>query len=215
METFKKEGKTATLYRAKEPGKPLIILNNYDGDGSSVLEEAEKLGGQDFNLLCVGTLDWNHDMTPWYCPPLSPRDTACTGGADEYLQLLLEEILPECLKRVDGAPPHIGIAGYSLAGLFALYALYRTDVFARAASMSGSLWYPDFKEYALCVHIARRPKGMFFWLGHILIENGSIDIGLVSDPETYDWSFPAADGVIAWLWLPKSYLDAEKSYTVQ
>ena len=74
---------------------------------------------------------------------------------------------------------------------------------------------PDFKEYALCIHIARRPKGMFFWLGHIRIENGSIDIGLVSDPETYDWSKPADDGVIAWLWLPKSYLDAEKSYTVQ
>ena len=165
METFKKEGKTATLYRAKESGKPLIILNNYDGDGSSVLEEAEKLGGQDFNLLCVGDLDWNHDMTPWYCPPLSPRDTACTGGADEYLQLLLEEILPECLKRVDGAPPHIGIAGYSLAGLFALYALYRTDVFARAASMSGSLWYPDFREYAFSHEMKRKPDRLYLSLG--------------------------------------------------
>ena len=41
METFKAQGKTAALYRAKEPGKPLIILNNYDGDGNSVLEEAE------------------------------------------------------------------------------------------------------------------------------------------------------------------------------
>lgn len=36
----------------------------------------------------------------------------------------------------------IGIAGYSLAGLFALYALYKTDVFTRVASMSGSLWFP-------------------------------------------------------------------------
>ena len=74
---------------------------------------------------------------------------------------------------------------------------------------------PDFGEYALSIHIARRPKGMFFWLGRIRIADGSIDIGLVSDPETYDWSLPADDGVVAWLWLPKTYLDAGKDYVVQ
>ena len=46
-----------------------------------------------------------------------------------------------------GVPSHIGLAGYSLAGLFALYACYNCDVFDRVASISGSLWFPDFKEY--------------------------------------------------------------------
>ena len=165
MEQFIIEEKEAALYHAKEAGRPLIILNNYTGDGSSVLEAAGNLGGKDFNLLCVGNLNWDHDMSPWYCPPLSPDDPPCTGGADEYLKLLLEEILPECLKRVDGTPTHISIAGYSLAGLFALYALYHTDVFKRAASMSGSLWFPDFKEYVFSHEMKRKPEKLYLSLG--------------------------------------------------
>ena len=164
-ERFKAEEKEATLYHSKEPGSPLVILNTYDGEGKAVLEAAEKLGKKDFNLLCVGKLNWDHDMTPWYCPPLSPKEMPCTGGADEYLKLLLDDIIPECLKRVDGTQPHISIAGYSLAGLFALYALYRTDVFSRAASMSGSLWFPDFQEYVFSHEMKRKPEKLYLSLG--------------------------------------------------
>lgn len=165
IERFRSEGKEATLYHSKVSGSPLIILNHYTGDGLSVIEAARELEDKDFNLLCIGNLNWDHDMAPWYCPPLSPKDTPCTGGADEYLKILLEEILPECLKRVDGAPSHISIAGYSLAGLFALYALYHTDVFARAASMSGSLWFPDFKEYVFTREMKRKPDRIYLSLG--------------------------------------------------
>ena len=165
MEKFKVEEKEAALYHAEESGSPLIILNHYTGDGKSVMEEARKREGKDFNLLCVGKLNWNQDMTPWYCPPLSPKEAPCTGGADEYLKLLLGKILPECLKRVDGTPSHISIAGYSLAGLFALYALYHTDIFKNAASMSGSLWYPDFKEYVFSHEMKRKPDRLYLSLG--------------------------------------------------
>ena len=46
------------------------------------------------------------------------------------------------------------IAGDSMAGLFAVYALYRTQVFSRVASASGSLWYPGLLEYALMYELA-------------------------------------------------------------
>lgn len=166
IEKFESAGKVATLYRSKESGSPLIILNNYTGDGKSVMEAAEKPERKDFNLLCVGNLNWDHDMTPWYCPPILPKDTPYTGGADEYLKLLLDDILPECLKRVDGTPSHISVAGYSLAGLFALYALYHTDVFERAASMSGSLWFPGFKEYVFSHEMQRKPEKLYLSLGN-------------------------------------------------
>lgn len=158
-------GKTATFYPAEQPGSPLIVLNNYAGDGSGVAEAMREIGCPDCHLLSVGNLNWDHDMTPWYCPPLSADDTPCTGGADAYLQILLEEILPAALARVDGAPGFLGIAGYSLAGLFALYALYHTDRFSRAASMSGSLWFPDFKEYASSHEQKRRPDRLYLSLG--------------------------------------------------
>lgn len=165
VEKFEVAEKEATLYHSKESGSPLIILNNYAGDGKSVMEVVGELEEKDFNLLCVGNLNWNHDMTPWYCPPTSPQDTPCTGGADEYLRLLLNDILPECLRRVNGTPSHISIAGYSLAGLFALYALYQTDVFERAASISGSLWFPDFKEYVFSHEMKRKPEKLYLSLG--------------------------------------------------
>ena len=104
-------------------------------------------------------------MTPWYAPPVSPQDEPYTGGADEYLALLLEEIIPEGLRRVSGTPPHIGIAGYSLAGLFALYAMYQTDVFDRAASMSGSLWFPGFTDHVFSHEMKVKPDKLYISLG--------------------------------------------------
>lgn len=32
---------------------------------------------EEFHLASVGNLKWNHDMTPWYCDPLSPGDELC------------------------------------------------------------------------------------------------------------------------------------------
>ena len=165
IEKFEAEGKEATLYHSEKTGSPLVILNNYAGDGQAVMEAAQKLEKKDFNLLCIGNLNWNQDMSPWYCPPVSPKDTPCMGGAEEYLTLLLDDILPKCLKRVEGVPSHISIAGYSLAGLFALYALYHTDVFRRVASMSGSLWFPDFKEYVFSHEMKRKPEKLYLSLG--------------------------------------------------
>ena len=39
------------------------------------------------------------------------------------------------------------IAGYSLAGLFALWAAWNSGYFRRMASVSGSLWYPGFTDF--------------------------------------------------------------------
>jgi predicted alpha/beta superfamily hydrolase len=40
------------------------------------------------------------------------------------------------------------LAGYSLAGLLAAYALFRLPGLAGAVCCSGSLWFPGFLEYA-------------------------------------------------------------------
>ena len=157
--------KEVTLYHSEETGSPLVVLNTFFGDGSSVIEVAKQIEKKDFNMLCIGSLDWDHDMTPWYCPPLSPNDHPCTGGADGYLKLLVEDILPEALRRMAGVPSHISIAGYSLAGLFALYAMYHTDVFERAACISGSLWFSGFKDYVLSHDMKRTPKKLYLSLG--------------------------------------------------
>ena len=162
---FSAADRQVTLYRSAVADQPLIVLNTYSGDGSSVIEAMEEIGAPDCNFLVVGELKWDRDMTPWYCPPLTENDTPYTGGAAEYLEVLLSEILPRAKKNIDGTPAFVGIAGYSLAGLFALYAMYRCDAFDRAASISGSLWFPDFREYATEREMMKRPEKLYISLG--------------------------------------------------
>lgn len=101
---FSVSGKEITLYPTTLADRPLIVLNTYTGDGELVMREVGKISAEDVNVLVIGNLDWNHDMTPWYCPPLSADDTPATGGADEYLELLLSEILPKARTLVCGNP---------------------------------------------------------------------------------------------------------------
>ena len=79
--------------------------------------------------------------------------------------LLTGEIIPAVEETLGEKPLYRGLAGYSLAGLFAVYAAYHTDAFARIVSASGSLWYPDFLEYTQSHALRRVPDKMYFSLG--------------------------------------------------
>ncbi|MBO4423682.1 MAG: esterase, partial [Clostridia bacterium] len=58
-----------------------------------------------------------------------------------------EKTLDEILKLCSDAGKTYYIGGYSLAGLFALWAAYRTDVFKGVAAASPSMWFPGFADY--------------------------------------------------------------------
>ena len=115
--------------------------------------------------MAISDLEWNHDMVPWDGPSAFKNAEPCTGGADDYLRLLTEEIIPTAEKGIAGVPCWRGIAGYSLAGLFALYAIYQTDLFSRVGSISGSLWFPGMKEYIFSHEPTCWPGCMYFSLG--------------------------------------------------
>ena len=148
-----------------EPGAPIIYLNTASGEGQKVFEAAQATSCKPFTLVTISDLDWNHDMAPWDSPAAFKKGEPFTGGADDYLRLLVEEIIPRAEKELAGPPAWRGIAGYSLAGLFALYAIYQTDVFSRVGCMSGSLWFPGFKEYIFSHEPKRQPDCIYFSLG--------------------------------------------------
>lgn len=165
MQRFSAAGKQITVYPSVTAGAPLVVLNTFGGEGSQVYDALRQTSNPSCTLAVIGGLDWGHDMAPWDCPPLAPGADPCTGGADEYLELLLGTILPEVESRLSVPPAWRGIAGYSLGGLFALYALYRTDLFARAASVSGSLWYPGLPAFVQEHAMLRRPDCLYFSVG--------------------------------------------------
>lgn len=166
MHTFITNGKTVTIFSCTESESPIIYLNTFSGEGQEVFETVQATGCLPFTLVTISYLDWNHDMVPWDGPPAFKNAEPCNGGANDYLRLLTEEIIPTAEKGIAGVPCWRGIAGYSLAGLFALYAIYQTDLFSHVGSMSGSLWYPGMKEYIFSHEPKRRPDCIYFSLGN-------------------------------------------------
>lgn len=164
-EKFNMHNKEITLCKSSDINAPLIVFNTFDGDGEGVYKELQNMGCTSINLLVVGNIDWNHDMSPWYMSSIYSKEKSFSGGADEYLKLLIDEILPKAKELIEGVPKFTGIAGYSLAGLFAVYTMYKTDVFDRVACMSGSLWFSDFIEYCKGNEYKRLPDKIYFSLG--------------------------------------------------
>ena len=96
-------------------------------------------------FILVSPLDERRDddYTPWPAPPLSKNGRPFGGRADACLARLTELIKPAVDRayRTLSGPADTALAGYSLGGLFAVYAVYRTGVFGLFAGISGSLWY--------------------------------------------------------------------------
>lgn len=165
MQNFAIDGKSISVFSAVQTEAPIICLNTFTNEGQRVFEAAQTADCPPFTLVAISDLDWNHDMVPWDSPPVFKNAAPCTGGANDYLRLLIDEIIPTAEKEIDGVPRWRGVAGYSLAGLFALYAIYQTDLFSRVGSMSGSLWFPGMKDYIFAHEPKRWPDCMYFSLG--------------------------------------------------
>ena len=165
MQALEIGSKNISIFLSTKPRTPIIYLNTFSDEGRKVYEAAQATGCPQFTLVAISDLDWNHDMVSWDSPPAFKNAEPCTGGADDYLRLLTREIIPTAEKELPGVPSWRGIAGYSLAGLFALYAIYRTDLFSRIGSMSGSLWFPGMKDYIFSHESKRWPDCVYFSLG--------------------------------------------------
>lgn len=163
-QTFNTDNKKITLYPALAENKPVIYLTTYNDDGGEVYDELQKQGCPDFTLVTISGLNWEAELSPWAAGGLFKYSEMFTGGADAYLQFLTQQILPHAEAGLNGILWR-GLAGYSLAGLFTVYAMYKTDLFSRAASMSGSLWYPGFKDFALKNTLRIAPQHLYFSLG--------------------------------------------------
>lgn len=128
---------------------PTVYVNGelpLEGILNKLVKEAART---DFILLSVKPKSWNDDFTPWAAPAFRAGEEAPQGRADSYLSCLTKEIKPymDAHYRTKPEAAHTALFGYSLGGLAAVYAIYKTDVFGAVASLSGSLWYDGFCEW--------------------------------------------------------------------
>lgn len=163
MNEFRIKDKKITVY-GEEKADHAVWLNTFSGEGKAVYERLCGEGLSGFSLIAVSGLDWNRELSPWEAAPFGEEEVF-GGGGGEYLRFLTAEIMPKILEKAELSPKKNIIAGYSLGGLFALWAMYKTEVFSAAASMSGSLWFPGFSEFAKERDFTRSPDCVYLSLG--------------------------------------------------
>ena len=119
-----------------------VLIQMVDDHDLSLIENEVNLikekVGDDFYLIAFKINNWNNDLSPWNAAPVFGSE-AFGQGANETLAKVLSELNDTNKKYY--------IGGYSLAGLFALWAAFNTDKFEGVASASPSIWFPGFIDY--------------------------------------------------------------------
>ncbi|MBP0984389.1 MAG: hypothetical protein J6A19_11760 [Oscillospiraceae bacterium] len=129
-------------------GRPALVLlfSGFERElFGSVSEILRNTDCQPLTLAEFGEIDWDRDYSPWEAELDSGRKFS--SGADRLLQFL-PEFTAELEQRFGGFSG-VYLCGYSLGGLFALYAaaLSEPGVISGAASCSGSMWFPGWTEF--------------------------------------------------------------------
>ncbi len=96
-------------------------------------------------FVYVPVKDWNKELSPWNAPAVF-GDEGFGDGADVLLSFIVSELIPH-IENQYGKKRYI-LAGYSLAGLFALYTIYNCEAFEAAVAASPSVWFPGWTDYA-------------------------------------------------------------------
>lgn len=146
---------------------PVVLINTFENEGYNIWKETKKLCNKEFILVAISNIDWNKDMSPWKIK----ENKEYFGKADNYLKELENDIIPKVTefinKNLNMKIKNFIIAGYSMAGLFALYSLYKTSIFDKMASVSGSLWYPNLVDFIKENELKSNVQKMYFSLGNM------------------------------------------------
>ena len=142
------------IYQVGEVPRVLLIqpLGVHEQD-SIDSEMAIVAQGADTELVMVAftVTNWELELTPWHDAAVS-RNPAVGEHATETLRYVISELIPALVADYGQLP--IVLGGYSLAGLFALWASKESTVFSAVAAVSPSVWIGGWCDFAL-----RHPVG--------------------------------------------------------
>ena len=109
--------------------------------------------------------DWDRELSPWPAKAIFKGGEDFGGGGNAMLERVEREILPQVREELGSPEAPVYLAGYSLAGLLAAYALFRFPGLTGSVCCSGSLWFPGFLEFAETHPLAGKPERVYFSLG--------------------------------------------------
>ena len=117
-------------------------LQNMDSEVEAIAQS-----GRNFLFAAIPVKSWNDELSPWEAPAVWGKESF-GGNAAGALRFLTEQVIPT-LKQQFALPGNVRIVlgGYSLAGLFALWASTQTALFSGVAAASPSVWFPGWMEF--------------------------------------------------------------------
>ena len=147
MTTLSIENRTCRLFGSDNPDCLLIQPSARHETATLEAEAAQiaALSQTPFVLATVELEDWIIDLMPWPDRNIS-REEEAGRHAPDTLHYILDALIPELKRRFGDRPIILG--GYSLGGLFALWAAGQTDGFKALAAASPSVWIKDWIPYA-------------------------------------------------------------------
>lgn len=157
--------KSCTVYQRGDVPQMLLLQLVDEHDREELDTEMEWIVSHstvDFRFIAVHVDRWFDELAPWPAPPVfgkTPFGNGATKTLDSLRQIVGEE--QQRMAASVETPIKVIIGGYSLAGLFALWAGYQSDQpFDAVVAASPSVWYRDWLDYA-AVH---QPQSDAFYL---------------------------------------------------
>ena len=117
-------------------------MQSMDSEAAAIEQSSRK-----FLFAAIPVEIWNDALSPWEAPAVWGKQ-GFGGNAADTLCFLTEQVIPTLTQQFH-LPENVKIilGGYSLAGLFALWASTQTDLFYGVAAASPSVWFPGWMEF--------------------------------------------------------------------
>lgn len=152
-------------------GAPVVYLLGDVADHSPVQVP------EGVSLVNIGVDLWEENFSPWCAPRVFAKGPNFGDGAQKTLDTLINQVIPWAESELSEPPAYRALVGYSLAGLFSLWAGVSPQVargcrpddvssqpgpssqsgtphvdapigtFQRIGAVSGSFWFPGLLDY--------------------------------------------------------------------
>ena len=140
-------------------GAPIVYLLGDVADNASIQVP------EGASLVNVGVDLWEENFSPWCAPRVFAKGPNFGDGAQKTLDTLINHVIPWTESELTEPPAYRVLVGYSLAGLFSLWAGVSQQVargcqhdtaphvdapaatFQRIGAVSGSFWFPGLLDY--------------------------------------------------------------------
>lgn len=166
-------------------GAPIVYLLGDVADNSPIQVP------EGVSLVNIGVDLWEENFSPWCAPRVFAKGPNFGDGAQKTLDTLINQVIPWTESELTEPPTYRVLVGYSLAGLFSLWAGVSQQVargsqpgaaapqlsapaapepaatFQRIGAVSGSFWFPGLLDY-----VDQQLSGGVVGLTHVYLSLG-------------------------------------------